>query len=73
MASAASGGATVMLLLCRSTLEWRAGERGSESESERVGAWRAGCSPFWHSRAGWHRWTAATWCALPVSVGHDAW
>ena len=62
-----------MLPLCRSALERRAGERGSESESERMGAWRVGCSPFWHGRVG-RRWrTAAMRRAWPPSVSHDVW
>ena len=73
MASAAGEGAMATLLLCRSTLERRASERGSESESEHVGAWRAGRSPFWHGRVGQHQWTTATWRMRPASVGHDAW
>ena len=45
---------------CCSALERRVGERESESESERVGEWRAEGSPFWHGRVGQHLRTAAT-------------
>jgi len=45
-ASTTDGGMMATLLLCRSALEQRMGERGSESESECMGMWRARCSPF---------------------------
>ena len=43
--SASEGTAATLLLLC-SALEWRAGERENESESEHEDEWRAMCSPF---------------------------
>ena len=59
------GGTTVTLLRCCSALERRASERESESESERVGEWRAEGSPFWRGRAAQRQWTAATWRERP--------
>ena len=54
------GGMAAMLLRCCSALERRVGERENESESERLGEWRAEGSPFWRGRAGQRQRTAVT-------------
>ena len=59
------GGMTETLLQCCSAVQRRAGERESESKSERVGEWRAKGSPFWSGRADRRRWTATMRHELP--------